>query len=126
MNFEYSLNTNDEKKKLIIRDFSISREDICLGNPYNSSAIIEVVSYNFKGEGSMIFDIKHYNKFISELKDMRTKMRGIAIFRDVSDRSYIQMEINKYGRIVVSGLVFDDISEQSLSFSFETDQTAIA
>ena len=119
------LDTHDEKKIICIKNIIISEDDINIGNPYNSSAIVEVVSGTFCAQSQFEFDIKNFQEFIKELGIMYDKLSGRAELRDVSYGSYLILEITNRGILKVSGLLFGDAKEHSLKFIFETDQTAL-
>ncbi len=121
----FELNTNNYKKKLYITDVIFSKEDIDIGNPYNSSAIINVVSYSFSGKSKFEFDIKSFLNFINDLESIYDNLTGTAYLQDISYGSYIKFEMEGLGSLNVKGTLFDDAKEQYLKFYFQTDQTAL-
>lgn len=119
---EYKLNTGFDEN-LIISNVLRFEEDVKCGNKYNTEFNIQVFSNGYSGKSIFIVDVEDWKEFILQLNTINTTLKGIAIIKDLSLGSYIEFEINRLGKVIVTGVLFDNHKEQSLKFRFEVDQT---
>lgn len=124
---EYTLKTQLAEEGNIILSNIISYEnDIVMGNKYNTTLTLEVISNNgYRGKSNFILDINQLENFIKQLFNIATNLIGYAKLIDNGYGSYLNISINKLGDILISGILFDEHREQELKFSFDVDQTFI-
>lgn len=120
---KYKLN-NDFNKNFIVSDLT-TYEEMKYDNKYNTEFNVQVFSDGYSGKSEFIVDINDLREFIIELYNLNKTLKGTAVIKDLSIGSYVEFEIDKMGRIIVSGILFDNHKKQSLSFKFEVDQTYI-
>jgi hypothetical protein len=99
--------------------------DFNTGNPYNTTFYVKVVSGDFSGVSEFEYNIKDFIRFIKEIKDLYDfKLQKVEL-NDISYGSNIKFSLDKTGHIMVSGTIYGNAAEHSLTFIFTTDQTAI-
>ena len=108
-----------------IIDFRHYAEDAAMGNPYNTLFYISVVSGGFSGCGSWECDIKQLKELCEEMRQMYDFKRKSAVLDDYLYGSKLEFSLEKSGHLTVSGTIYGNCAEQSLSFCFGADQTAI-
>lgn len=107
-----------------IKYFFHSLEDERSGNPYNCTFGMRVVSDGFSGEASGCeCDYKDIKELAAQLRALIDFKIGEAVFRDLDYNSEIHFKGDGLGHITVSGILYGYLGQQSLNFSFETDQT---
>ena len=94
------------------------------GNPYNTTFLIFVTSGSFSGFGDCECDIKEFKRFVYELQEMYDFKRNSVAFKDICYGSEIIFTMSKLGSIEVKGTVYADGMLHSLTFCFNTDQSA--
>lgn len=125
MKNEYILNSNDRYSSLKISNIDYYETDAQGGNPYNTTAIIEVNSNGFSGVSKFIFDIKSFREFIANINDSYKKLSGDFKFIDLCYGSELKFEFQKFGHICISGILYGEAAVQQLKFEFITDQAVI-
>ena len=95
-----------------IEDFNFYKDDADAGNPYNTTFGIKVISGAFQGYASCEYDIKDFRIFVDQLSE-------------ICYGSNVTLSMDKADHVKVEGLIFDDGMEQSLTFAFEADQSAL-
>lgn len=123
----YSIQTGVVEEQFAISNINIYYEDCQNGNPYNTTFNVNVVSGYFSGFSQFTYDVKEFMRFIHEIKELYEFTREIVELRDICYGSIVRFETDKYGHVNISGTIFDKeyAMTQSLTFEFNTDQTAI-
>lgn len=121
----YVIDREDTCEKLIISDIFISYNDYYSGNPYNTKFKVKVSSGDFSGTSQFQYNIKDFIDFVEEINrlyDFRTKKVKL---KDISYGSNIEFYMDKAGYLTISGNIFGESMEHSLTFKFVTDQSTI-
>lgn len=122
---EYSIETGHDTEQFIISNINISYEDYRSGNPYNTTFIIKVISGHFAGLSEFEYDIKEFIRFIREIKDLYDFKIKIVELNDICYGSKIVFTVGNTGHVNIAGEIYGVATEHSLTFTFDTDQTAI-
>lgn len=121
----YSIITGNSYEQLIISNISISYEDFNSGNPYNTTFNVKVISGDFTGVSEFEYNIKDFIRFVKEIRELYDfKLRQVEL-NDICYGSNIQFCLDKTGHITISGTIYGNAMEHSLTFIFTTDQTGI-
>jgi hypothetical protein len=109
-----------------ILNFTHSVEDENTGNPYNCSFGIKIVSGNFSGYADNCeYDYKEWKKFINQLEALYNfKIKEVKMV-EIGLGSTVLFRIDNLGHIEISGVIYGEAKEQSLTFAFEIDQTVL-
>lgn len=121
----YSITTGNSNEQLIISNINISYADFNSGNPYNTTFNVKVVSGDFTGFSEFEYNIKDFIRFIKEIRELYAFKLNQVELNDICYGSNIQFCLDKTGHITVSGTIYGNSMEHSLTFIFTTDQTAI-
>ena len=115
------------ENKLEIIHFCHSQSDEELGNPYNCTFQIFVVSGRFQGYADGCeYDFKEFQKMIRELKKLVENQAKQVRLKEIGYGSEILFTGDGRGHIEVSGTVYGEAMKHVLQFSFPTDQTVYA
>ena len=114
----------DQSNSIKIENFVFYQNELQRGNPYNTTFIIFVTSGLFSGFGDCECDIKDFQRFVYELQEMYDFKRNSVAFKDICYGSEIVFTMSKLGSIEVKGTVYADGMQHSLTFCFNTDQSA--
>lgn len=110
-----------------IVNFYHSLEDEKIGNPYNCSFDMRIVSGMFSGfADGCEYDYKEWKKFVVQLKSLSSSQTKEVILREIGYGGKIKFLGDGLGHIDVSGLVYGDAMSHSLQFEFMIDQTALS
>lgn len=121
----YSIVTGNPSKQLIISNIRVSVEDVNIGNPYNTTFKVNVISGDFAGASEFEYNIKDFLEFVRDIKDLYDFKLKLVELNDICYGSYVQFSLSKTGGLTISGTIFGTAMEHSLKFEFTTDQTAI-
>ena len=110
-----------EDNYLMINNFIYYQQDIY----YNTSFDLEIRSGSFSGVAPCEYDIKEFRKFVEELLEMYDFKKQIVVFNEICFGSNVKFEVDKTGHITVSGEIFGEAMEHSLTFSFMIDQSVL-
>ena len=110
---------------IVFADFRYFAQDKAMGNPYNTAFSVRVCSDGFGGVGKWECDRDAIAAFGGALADLYAFRRTSAVLEDISYGSRAEMTMDKTGHLTVSGVLYGSRAEQSLTFRFETDQTAL-
>jgi len=102
-----------EENLVAIEDFNFHKDDVDAGNPYNTTFGIKVISGAFQGYASCEYDIKDFRIFVR------------VVLSEICYGSNVTLSMDRTGHVKVEGLIFDNAMEQSLTFAFEADQSAL-
>ena len=114
----------DQGNSIAIDKFVFSADELRRGNPYNTTFLIFVTSGSFSGFGDCECDIKEFKRFVYELQEMYDFKRSSVTFKDICYGSEIGFTMSRLGSIEVQGTVYADGMLHSLTFCFNTDQSA--
>lgn len=118
--FKYNGNTFE------ILNFVHSTKDEMNGNPYNCLFDIKVVSGRFSGYADKCeYDYKEWKKFINQLEDLYNFKTQKAEMTEIGYGSRVEFRMDNLGHFDVSGRIYGDAMEQSLTFTFTADQTVL-
>ena len=95
------------------------------GNPYNTTFDIRVCSGAFSGYAGCEYDIKQFRVFVAELREMYNFNRSSVELSDICYGSTVKFSMMKTGKIEVSGEIYGEAKEHSLTFIFAADQTSL-
>lgn len=122
----YSLDTGNIYEQLTISNIDVFYADYYSGNPYNTTFNIKVVPNNFVGTSQFEYNIKDFIIFVKEINKLYDfKLKKVEL-NDIGYSSNILFSLDKIDHITISGKIYGDLMEHSLTFIFNTDQTAIA
>ena len=105
---------------LSVEGFVCYGEDLPFGNTVFS---VRVSSDGFSGTGSFECDIKDFRRFVSELREIYAFSREKAEFADICYGNRFTFEMDRKGRLEVSGDIY--YMEQELKFRFGADQSVL-
>jgi len=108
-----------------IEYFKTYPEDAKMGNPYNTTYSLRVVSGAFSGYAPCECDIKEFRKFVSEMEELFRFKRDKTELCDICYGSKVVFGIDKSGHLDISGDIFGQAAEQRLVFRFTADQTCL-
>ena len=109
-----------------IEDFKHSEKDEKLGNPYNCSFNIRIISDSFSGlADGCEYDYKEWKSFIAQLKDLLNFKTSEVTLREIGYGGTIRLIGDTLGHVEVSGLVYGKHMTNSLQFEFTVDQTVL-
>lgn len=108
-----------------IEDFNFYKDDADAGNPYNTTFGIKVISGAFQGYASCEYDINEFRIFVDQLCELYAFRRDRVVLSEICYGSDVVLSIDKTGHLKVEGEIFDNGMEQSLTFTFEADQSAL-
>lgn len=112
-------------KLFAIEYFKTYPEYAKMGNPYNTTFGIRVVSGAFSGYASCEYDIKEFARFVSEAEEVYLFKKCKAELNEICYGSNASFIIDKTGHLEISGEIFDEAADQSLVFRFKADQTCL-
>ena len=113
------------EKLVAIEDFNFYKDDADAGNPYNTTFGMKVISGAFQGYASCEYDIKDFRIFVDQLCELYDFQRDRVVLSEICYGSNVTLSMDKAGHVKVEGLIFDNAMEQSLTFAFEADQSAL-
>ena len=121
----YSIATGNSCEQLIISSIRVSYEDYSNGNPYNTIFSVKVISGDFAGVSEFEYNIENFIRFVKEIRYLYDFKLSKVELNDICYGSNIQFSLDKTGHITISGTIYGNAAEHSLTFIFTTDQTAI-
>lgn len=86
---------------------------------------LTVLSDGFSGTSHFCVRREQLEILCSELSNMHLTLFGTSILEDNDSDSYVEFEIEPYGRLFVSGQVGGTHENHFVKFKFQTDQTCI-
>ena len=108
-------------------EFDHSLEDEKLGNPYNCSFGVKVVSGDFAGAThGLEIDYDQIKYLISRLQDLIDFKTDEVLFADFDNELELSFRGDGIGQNRVSGVINANSGSQRLEFEFITDQTVYA
>ena len=113
----------DQDHSITIDQFVFHKDELCQGNPYNTTFLVFITSGSFSGFGDCEYDIKEFKRFVLELEKMYRFKRKMVVFKDICYGSEIVFAMNQLGGIEIKGTVYADAMEHSLTFCFHTEQS---
>lgn len=114
-----------EENLVAIEDFNFHKDDADAGNPYNTTFGIRVVSGAFQGYASCEYDIKDFRIFVDQLCELYAFQRDRVVLSEICYGSNVTLSMDRTGHVKAKGVIFDNAMEQSLTFAFEADQSAL-
>ncbi len=115
------LRTNTTDPELSFR--GLSRPD---PSPYGSyGATLSVHSGGFSGERTFWFSDHKLGQFIAALVAMDEQLSGRARLVDDDQQQHVELEVDHWGGVRVSGTLLQHAPDQLLRFEFLTDQTCL-
>lgn len=114
------------KNEVKIVHFSYYADDAIVGNPYNTTFQVHVVSDGFSGMGEWECDVANVRRFVTELEKMEQFRVWQVDFTDIGYGSRLRFVLTRTGHIQVSGLLYGAAAIQRLQFEFSGDQTALS
>lgn len=114
----------DQGNSIAIEEFVFYPDELHRGNPYNTTFSVFVTSGSFSGFGDCEYDIKEFRRFVFELQEMYDFKRNLVKFNDICYGSEILFTMDQLGHIEISGTVYADATQHSLTFHFDTDQSS--
>lgn len=95
------------------------------GNYYKCELVLR--SGKFSAEVPFYFDATSLAEALHHLKSMQQLLPGTATIGQQYEEDHIQIAVNQYGQVVVSGTIIEyGEYKQRLEFTFRTDQTIFA
>ena len=113
------------KNLLAIENFETHISEVERGNPYNTTFDIRVCSGAFGGYAGCEYDIKQFRVFVGELREMYDFKRSSVDLSDICYGSRVTFTMSKTGQIDVSGEIYGEAKEHSLTFVFSADQSSL-
>ena len=110
----------DGNNSIRIDNFAFSPYDI-----FRVTFDIYVTSGSFSGYGECEYHTGYFSKFVSEMQKMYDFKRKSVTFKDICYGSEIIFTIDRAGHVVIKGTVYADAMEHSMTFCFNTDQSAL-
>lgn len=95
------------------------------GNPYNTTFDIRVRSGAFCGYAGCEYDIKQFRILVGELREMYDFKRSSVELSEICYGSRVTFTMSKTGQIEVSGEIYGEAKEHSLTFVFSADQSSL-
>ncbi len=108
-----------------ISNFTCSEKDASIGNPYNCSFDLKIISGSFSGISPCEYDIKEMRRFLIEIEEMYQLKRNVAELKDIGYGTQITFKLDKLGHINISGIIYGTAREHSMTFSFDADQSSL-
>ena len=108
-----------------IENFKTHINEAERGNPYNTTFGIRICSGAFSGYAGCEYDIKQFRVFIEELRKMYDFKRSIVELSEICYGSRVTITMSKTGQIDVSGEIYGEAKEHSLTFVFSADQSSL-
>ena len=105
--------------------FKIDESAIEIGNPYNTSFLVNVFSDGFSGYGEFECDIKMLQKFVSELRLLYEFKLCSAEFHEICYGQLVRLTMDKTGHIAIHGNLYSPAMIQCLAYEFDADQTSL-
>ena len=110
---------------LAIENFDTHTIEVERGNPYNTTFDIRVCSGAFCGYAGCEYDIKQFRVFVRELREMYDFKRSSVELSEICYGSRVTFTMSKTGQIEVSGKLYGEAKEHSLTFVFSADQSSL-
>lgn len=110
---------------LAIENFETHAIEEERGNPYNTAFDIRICSGAFSGYAGCEYDIKQFRVFVEELREMYDFKRSIVELSEICYGSRVTFTMSKTGQIEVSGELYGEAKEHSLTFVFSADQSSL-
>lgn len=110
---------------IVFSDFRYCAQDKAMGSPYNTVFSVRVYSDGFSGIGKWECDRDALAVFAESLAELYAFGRDSAVLEDISYGSRVEITMDKTGHLTVSGVLYGSRAEQSLTFRFKADQTAL-
>lgn len=92
---------------------------------YDTEWLLQVRSEGFSGIGYWGCGWKDLCRFAEELRELYGFQRREVEFRDSEYGCWFKLTMKKTGQIAISGVLYGECRNQTLSFEFRADQTAI-
>lgn len=105
--------------------FKIDESAIKIGNPYNTSFLVNVFSDGFSGYGEFECDIEMLQKFVSELRLLYEFKLCSAEFHEICYGQLVRLTMDKTGHIAIHGNLYSLSMIQCLAYEFDADQTSL-
>ena len=117
---EIEFQTHDEDKVVQLKSIEKSPG----GSGYKCSLLVR--SRGFSCERPFYFDAHSLKDTIDKLTAMEQTLEGEAVLGERCEDEFIEIVVNRYGQVVVSGMVVEHSGlVQRLTFAFRTDQTIL-
>ena len=108
-----------------IFDLRHYKEDAEMGNPYNTLFSLSVVSGAFSGACQWEDDIRNLEDFCTKMKELYDFKITEITLDDLEYGSKIAFSMEKNGHLSISGTIYGSRLENTLTFKFSADQTAL-
>lgn len=113
------------KNFLAIEECIFYCEDVKTGDPHNATIWLRVKSGTFQAYASFDCTAQQFCDFVKQLQKMYEFQCFSATLSAMYYGSNVTLTLDKAGHIKVEGKIFSDGMEQSLTFAFEADQSAL-
>ena len=100
-------------------------EDVKKGDPRDATVWLREKSGTFQAYASCDCAAQQFCDFVEHIQKMYEFQCFSATFSAMYYGSNVTLTLDKAGHIQVEGKIFDDGMEQCLTFTFETDQSAL-
>ena len=113
-------------ENLVVTEYlNFHKDDTDVGNPYNTTIGMQVISAAFQENASCEYDIKDFRIFLDQLCELYAFQRDRVVLSEICYGSNVTLSMDRTGHVKVEGLIFDNAMKQSLTFAFEADQSAL-
>lgn len=110
---------------LEITDFIHYPEEVKIGNPYNCTFNLKVVSGVFSGIAPCEYDIKDFRELVLAFEEMYQFKRTTVELKDTCYGTSVAFSMDKMGHIEVSGTIYGEAMIHEMKFEFHIDQTVL-
>lgn len=86
---------------------------------------MKVVSGVFSGTAPCEYDIKKFQKFISELEEIYQFKRATTELKDICYGTNVLFSMDKLGHIEMAGTIYGEAMIHEMKFEFHIDQTVL-
>lgn len=90
-----------------------------------STINIKVKSGQFAGSSNFCMSSIEVLSTVNSLSKMYEKLNGICKIEDYDSDAFINIEVNQYGHVYVSGQIGGSHEKHFMKFKFDTDQTVL-
>lgn len=110
---------------LVIEGFRHYPHEKEIDNPHNSIFRLHVASGGFTGIAPCEYDLDKFKLFVSELEELYRFERKTVVLAEIGYGSKVTFYMDRRGILEVSGTIYGERAEHSLTFSFTADQSVL-
>lgn len=110
---------------LVIDSFKHYPRDKEVGNPNNSVFKLYINSSFFSGVAPCEYDIDKFKLFAVELDELYRFERKTVVLADIGYGSKVTFYMDRRGILEVSGTIYGERAEHTLTFAFKADQSVL-